>query len=252
MGIDMSSFGPYSISISTVVEMPDEPEVVEEGIDRLFVEGTIEFLTTILEDESGTFELIFGIDERDIDDLVDVLEERDIGSGADDWCDEVENIFDDLDQIPGFDDSSFNENDDGATCSMIFEFDDFDDLEELYENLGLIEVDDLKFDSDGNIDYVLVVEFADLAFQSVINEDADVEYLWSVVVPGKISETNADETADAKGSWELDTDDSTDVELTAEKGGIPLMFIFIGVGVLVLLVGGGLGAFFLIRGLSRK
>ena len=46
-------------------------------------------------------------------------------------------------------------------------------------------------------------------------------------------------------------DDTTELELKAEKGGLPMIYILGGAGLLILLLGGGIGAFFLIKGLRK-
>ena len=184
------------------------------------------------------------------DEVIEQLEEREVGSGIDDWCDEVENIFDDLDELPNLDDGNYDEGDDSFSCSMVYEFDDFDELDEIYEAFGFVDVKDLDFD-DENIEYNLDLEEVGAFVQALVSEDADIEFLWSVLVSGKLGENNADDVYDSKAVWEVDVDDSTELEMVAEKGGIPLIFILGGAGLLVLLLGGGIGAFFLIRGLRK-
>ena len=249
-GIDFTSSGAYTVSISSesvLVPVVD----IEEGINGLLEEATIDYSTTVNDDGSGTFMIIFLIDESDSDDLIDQLEERDLGSGVDDWCDEVEGYFDDMDELPNLDDSSYDESDDGFLCSIVYEFDDFDELEEIYEDFGFVEINDLDFDEE-NIDYAVDLEEVDTIVQALFADDADIEFLWSVLVSGKLAENNADDTVESKAVWEIDLDDKVELEMIAEKGGIPTIYLIVGAGLLVLLVGGGLGAFFLIKALRSK
>ncbi len=253
-GVDFSAVGAYVISITSDSEQPDPDIDIEEGmgIFGLFMDGVIDFSTQITEDEAGIFEIIFLIDSKDADDLTEELEDRDVGNDMEDWCDEVEDIFDDLDNYPKLDDILFDEQEDGFSCSLVFEFDDFDDLEEIYEALGFVDVKDLDIDSDENIDYEVDLEQVDMFAGFIVGEDADIEYLWSITIPGKFGDTNADQVDGKKSVWELDEDDAVEIEMAAEKGGIPPLFLIAGLGLFVLLVGGGIGAFFLIKALRSK
>lgn len=249
-GIDFTSEGMYTISINSgSVPLVD----LEEGINGLLEEGAIEYSTAIFEDGSGTFGVTFAIDHRDADDIIEQMEEREVGNSIDDWCDEVEDFFKDIDDIPKLDDSAYyEEGDETFSCAMIYEFDDFDELEEIYEAFGFVDIQDLDIDASENIDYAVDLEQVGTFVQALLSEDADVNFLWSVSVPGKLGENNADEVQGSHAVWEVDMEDTTEIELAAEKGGIPLIFLFGGAGLLVLLLGGGVGAFFLIKALRSK
>jgi len=249
-GIDFTSEGAYTISITTdSIPLID----LEEGINGLLEEGSIEYSTAIFKDGSGTFGITFAFDDRDADDIIEQMEEREVGNSIDDWCEEVEDFFKDINELPKLDDVSYLEDgDEGFSCAMIYEFDGFDELEEIYEAFGFVDIQDLDVDADENIDYAVDLEQVSTFVQALLSEDTDVEFLWSVSVPGKLGENNADDVLVSKAVWEVDLDDTTEIELAAEKGGIPLIFLIGGAGLLVLLVGGGIGAFFLIKALRSK
>lgn len=256
MAVDMSSSGAYVLLISSTSEptVVEDPAIVEdptEGINGTLDDGVVEYATIFSENEAGQFGIIFLIDESDADDLVEELEDRDVGSDMEDWCDQVVDIFDDSQDLPNLKDDTFEETDDGFSCSMIYEFDDLDELEEIYDTLGFVDVKDLDIDSKENLDYKLDLEQIGLAIPSLLSDSPGVDYLWSVTVSGKIDDSSADEVDGKKAIWELDEGDDLEVELTAKKGGISPLLIFALLGGLVLLGGGGVGVFFLVKALKK-
>lgn len=200
------------------------------GISELYSDSSFEFLTQILEDESGTFHLDFLFDADQEEELLELLEDLDIGDEAEDWCDEISDLFEDLEGFPSGMDTEFEQEEvgEGFACRNTFEFDDLDELEELYEEFGFIEPDTLKI-KDNVLDYEVAIDLASAGAMGLDDLEADVELFWTVSSPWSVVEHDADNEDGRLVSWEMKDGDDLEVVFTAEKSNL-LLYLLIGGG----------------------
>jgi hypothetical protein len=205
------------------------------GATKLYSDSTLKFLTEIAEDESGIMYMNFMFDADQEEKLLEMLDELDIGDEAEDWCDEIEYELDELSEIPSGMDNEFEQEEagEGFVCQNYFEFDDLDELEEIYEGFEFIDPDILKI-RDGVLEYEVVVDLAKARALGLDKLEANMDLLWAVSSPWPVNEHDATIEDGKTLSWEMKDGEELEVVFTAEKTNF-LLYLIIG-GALVLLV----------------
>lgn len=225
----------------------------------LFSACTMRFTTDIKSDGSGEFKILLSITKEDIDAIEDELNEDfedfiDGQTGENDIQDACESVEDE-DDFPREGSVKYSERGNTFSCEITIPFDDLDALEEIYGDMGLANVNRLRINSDGDLDYEVDVSMFGMDDPDDLGI-GDFEYSWNVKVPGKAVKDNADDVSGSTLTWELDPrDDSVSIEVESEPStNIWIWVLVIGglcfFGLLVL--GGGGAAFYFIQKKNKE
>ncbi len=191
---------------------------------------TIDFSTEIESDGSGemTVTLVFG--EDDIEEL------EDDGDSVEELCEDIEDESD----FPRAGSIEYKESRNEQTCIITIPFDDLDELEEIYQEFFGFDVVKLRM-NDGELTYEMDVYYY---------ESDDEEATWTVVMPGSVEDSNADDESGRTLTWDL-RDGSNEIEAKSSPSSSLLWWV-LGIGLaclcgVVVLGGGGAGVFYYMR-----
>lgn len=211
---------------------------------------SLQFTTNINADGSGEFIIEIDVTAEDIadiedewsDDFDDFLDDEYGDNDPEDIC---ESLLDSLD-IPRDAEFDFTERAGGFTCTLTIPFDDDNELEDLYQELGFGQVDRIRMNRDGELKYAMdvAVYFPDEDYLGV----QDVEVNWIVTAPGSITdEGTSDDRSGRTLTWDLRSGRDERIEFESAAGGFNwLLVMAIGLACLcaLVLLGGGAAYYF--------
>ncbi|MBW8010354.1 MAG: hypothetical protein FVQ83_03810 [Chloroflexi bacterium] len=217
----------------------------------LFSACTVKFTTVINSDESGEFKILLSLSEDDIDaiedemnqDFEDFLDDETNENDLQDACESVEDESD----LPRGATVKYSDRSGTFTCEITIPFDDLDELEEIYADMGLASVNRLRINSDGELDYEVDLLLYGMDDPDDIGID-DFDFSWNVEVPGKAVNDNSDDSSGNTLTWDLDPrDDNVSVEVESEPGTSIWLWVAIIGGLCffgLLVLGGGGAAYY--------